>query len=106
MLMKQMVEIMDPRLLITTKEIPNGFTAMYYVYDFSNKIGRSMSWLNSEAKSTIFSPSGGGSTVVSYDDDKLDGERYFVVGCFGSGGYSEFSAKGKAASSVSFANCQ
>ena len=79
---------------------------MYYVYDFSNKIGRSMSWLNSEAKSTIFSPSGGGSTVIPYDDDKLDGERYFVVGCFGSAGYSEFSAKGKAASSISFADCQ
>jgi len=91
---------------ITIKEIPDGLTAMYYVYDFSNKIGRSMTWLNSEAKSTIFSPSGGGSTVVPYDDDKLDGERYFVVGCFGSAGYSEFSAKGKAASSISFADCQ
>jgi len=91
---------------ITIKEIPDGLTAMYYVYDFSNKIGRTMSWLNSEAKSTIFSPSGGGSTVVPYDSDKLDGERYFVVGCFGSAGYSEFSAKGKAASSISFTDCQ
>ena len=54
----------------------------------------------------IFSPSGGGSTVVPYDDDKKDGDRYFVVGCFGSAGYSAFSAKGKAASSISFANCQ
>lgn len=91
---------------ITIKEIPEGLTAMYYVYDFSNKIGRSMSWADSDSKSTIFSPSGGGSTVVPYDDDKKDGDRYFVVGCFGSAGYSAFSAKGKAASSISFANCQ
>merc|ERR1711934_455329 len=33
--------------------------------------------------------------VVPYDDDKKDGDRYFVVGCFGSAGYSAFSAKGK-----------
>ena len=80
--------------------------SIVFAPDFSNKIGRSKSWLNSEAKSTISSPSGGGSTVIPYEDDKLDGERYFVVGCFGSAGYSEFSAKGKAASSISFADCQ
>jgi len=91
---------------ITIKDIPDGLTAMYYVYDFSNKIGRTMSWLNSDAKSTIFSPSGGGSTVVPYDSDKIDGERYFVVGCFGSGGYSEFSKTGKAVNSISFSDCQ
>jgi len=93
---------------ISITEIPDGFTALYYVFDFSNKIGSSMSWKESEGKSTIFSPSGGGSTVVTYDNVQIDdGKRYIVVGCFGSAGYSEFSAKGKATTnSPSLADCQ
>ena len=67
-----------------------------------------MSWKESEGKSTIFSPSGGGSTVVPYDNNENDdNKRYIVVGCFGSAGYSEFSAKGKATTnSPSLADCQ
>merc|ERR1711997_1173278 len=91
---------------ITIKEIPDGLTAMYYVYDFSNKIGRTMSWSDSESKSTIFSPSGGGSTVVPYDSSAMNGERYFVVGCFGSAGFSDFRNLAKPANSISFADCQ
>ena len=91
---------------ISIKEIPDGLTAMYYVYDYDDKIGKTMSWLNAGAKSTIYAPNGGGSKVVPIDSDKLDGARYFVVGCFGSAGYSAFSAKGKAATSISFADCQ
>jgi len=91
---------------ITIKEIPDGLTAMYYVYDFSNKIGRTMSWSDSESKSTIFSPSGGGSTVVPYDSSAMNGERYFVVGCFGNAGYSDFRNVAKAANSISFTDCQ
>ena len=53
----------------------------------------------------ILSPSGAGSTVVPYDDDKKEGDRYFVVGCFGDAGYSAFSAKGKATSTEPD-NCQ
>ena len=80
---------------------------MYYVYDAVNRIGSSMTWLDSEGKSTIFSPSGGGSTVVPYDNDQIDSKRYVLVGCFGSAGYSEFSAIGKATNSrPSFADCQ
>ena len=65
-----------------------------------------MSWLDSKGISTIFSPSGGGSTDVPYDDDKIDHKRYFVVGCFDSAGYSAFSVKGKTVSKISFGDCQ
>ena len=78
---------------------------MYIIHDYSNLIGTSMSWLNSEGSATIFSPSGGGSTVVPFNDDKRDGKRVFIVGCFGSAGYSEFSVIGKTAFQVTLADC-
>ena len=79
---------------------------MYYIHDYSNKIGRSMSWLDSQGISTIFSPSGGGSTVVPYDNNKINGKRYFVVGCFDSAGYPSFTVKGKTVRKIKFRHCQ
>jgi hypothetical protein len=35
---------------ISVKNVPEGITVMYYVKDFSNKIGKTMSWKDSQAK--------------------------------------------------------
>ena len=45
---------------ITIKNVPEGITVMYYVKDFSNKVGKTMSWKDSQAKGNLFAPNGGG----------------------------------------------
>ena len=90
---------------ITIKNIHDGVTAMYYVYDYSDEIGTTMSWTDSEAQATIFGPNGGGSTVVPLEDDKLDKERYFIVGCFDSTGFPGFQKVGTPATEAKFSNC-
>merc|ERR1712077_97407 len=83
---------------ITIKNVPEGVKVMYYVYDYSNKIGRSMSWADSDAKGTVFGPNNGGTQIVPLDADQTDdGKRYFVIGCFDHTGYPGFVKVGQAA---------
>lgn len=90
---------------ITIREIADGIKAVYYVYDFSNKIGRTMTWVDSEAKSTIFGPNGGGSAVVPFNNANMDGLRYFVVGCFDKRGFFGFEKVAKAVSNPAVSDC-
>lgn len=64
-----------------------------------------MTWANSEAKSTIFGPNGGGSNVVPFNWQNTDGQRYFIVGCFDNRGFFGFSKVATAASSPDFSQC-
>ena len=38
---------------------------MYYVKDFSNKVGKTMSWKDSQAKGNLFAPNGGGMLLLN-----------------------------------------
>ena len=78
---------------------------MYYVYDYSNLIGNSMSWKDSASKATIFGPNGSGSEVVPFDNGDLNGDRYFVVGCFSNSGYTGFNKIAQAMNSVTTFKC-
>ena len=51
---------------ITVKNVPHGITVMYYVKDFSNKVGKTMSWKDSQAKGNLFAPNGGGMLLTIY----------------------------------------
>ena len=45
---------------ITISNIPDGITAMYYIYDFSQQCGNGMSFKDSEGLTTIYGPNGAG----------------------------------------------
>ena len=45
---------------ITVSNVPDGVTAMYYIYDFSQQCGNGMSFKDSEGLSTIYGPNGAG----------------------------------------------
>ncbi len=78
---------------------------MYYVYDYSNLIGRTMTWVASDAKANIFGPNGAGAKIVPLNTSDLDGKRYFVVGCFDSNGFTGFSTVGRSVDSPNVSNC-
>jgi len=90
---------------ITIKSIAPGIKAMYYVYDYSNLIGRTMTWVASDAKANIFGPNGAGAKIVPLNTSDLDGKRYFVVGCFDSNGFTGFSTVGRSVDSPNVSNC-
>jgi len=90
---------------ITIKNVPEGVKVLYYVYDYSNKIGRDMTWSQAEAKATVWGPNGGGSHVVPLAKNDLNGERYYTVGCFDSTGYASFQKVANSASSPTLSNC-
>jgi hypothetical protein len=77
---------------ISVPNIPDGVTAMYYIYDYSQNVGMgSMSFSDSDALSTIYGPNGSGHISVALNDDKIDGgETYFIIGCFDNNGYTGF----------------
>jgi hypothetical protein len=77
---------------ISVSNIPDGVTAMYYIYDYSQNVGMgSMSFSDSDALSTIYGPNGSGHISVALNDDKIDGgETYFIIGCFDNNGYTGF----------------
>ena len=68
-------------------------------------IGREMTWTDSEAKATVWGPNGGGNHIVPLTKSDLNGERYFIVGCFDSNGYGSFQQVANSASSPSYSNC-
>merc|ERR550532_1704215 len=82
---------------ITVSNVPNGVTAMYYIYDYSQNVGMgSMSFSDSEGQSTIYGPNGSGHISVGLADDKTSGgETYFIVGCFDNSGFSGFTSVGQ-----------
>jgi len=90
---------------ITIRNIPDGLKLMYYVYDYSNKIGRDMTWTQAAGKATVWGPNGGGNHEVPLAKDDLNGERYFIVGCFSSSGYGSFQKVGNSAGSPSYDQC-
>ena len=45
---------------ITVSNVPDGVTAMYYIYDFSQQCGNGMSFKDSEGLTTIYGPNGAG----------------------------------------------
>ena len=49
---------------ISVKQVHEGYTALYYVYDYSNRVGSAISWKDSQAKATIFGPNGSGQVRV------------------------------------------
>ena len=53
---------------ITVKNVPEGIKVMYYVKDFSNKVGKTMSWKDTQAKGNLFAPNGGGMLLPLAND--------------------------------------
>ena len=49
---------------MTVKQVHEGYTALYYVYDYSNRVGSAISWKDSQAKAIIFGPNGSGQVRV------------------------------------------
>jgi hypothetical protein len=88
---------------ISVKNVPEGIKVMYYVKDFSNKVGKTMSWKDTQAKGNLFAPNGGGHVQVPFDDTEVDGgKRYFIIGCFDNTGYAGFQKVGQAATDSSY----
>ena len=45
---------------ISIKQVHEGYTALYYAYDYSNRVGSAITWTDSQGKATIFGPNGSG----------------------------------------------
>ena len=76
----------DEVVTIIGENIPPGVTGMYYINNYSNS--SPLTWEQYEAFVMIYAPNGAGRTPVDINGNGQ--EKFFIVGCFTSSGYSDF----------------